>query len=203
LVTTAPDPLRAELAPLATKARMATAARFRTGSVTDPVAGAKQALRAVARRYQALQREIAELDAALKGLVTQVVPASFLAQQGIGLHVTSTLLATLGDNPERLASEASFAALCGVSPVDASSGKQRRHRLNKGGDRQANAALWRIVLTRLSHDPRTKAYAARRGAEGKMRTEIIRSSKRYVARDIYRRLIRPGAFPSGAAASAA
>ena len=100
------------------------------------------------------------------------------------------LLATVGDNPDRLASDASFAALCGASPVDASSGKQVRHRLNRGGDRQANSALWRIVTTRMQHDPRTQAYVARRTAEGKTRREIVRCLKRYVAREIYNTLVR-------------
>jgi transposase len=201
LITTAPEALRAALAPLSTAERMTKAARFRPASLVDPVGGVKQAMRSVASRYQALQREITDLDAALKDLVAQVAPASFLAQQGIGLQTATTLLTVIGDNPDRVHSEAGFAALCGVSPVDASSGKQRRHRLNRGGDRQANSALWRIVFTRLTRDPRTKAYVARRTAEGKTRTEIIRSLKRYVARDVYRRLVRPGAFPSSTRAS--
>jgi transposase len=100
-------------------------------------------------------------------------------------------LATAGDNPARVRREASFAALCGASPVDASSGKQLRHRLNRGGDRQANSALWTIAMTRLARDPRTKAYAARRTAEGKTKKEIIRCLKRYIAREIYKTLCRP------------
>jgi len=102
------------------------------------------------------------------------------------------LLTTVGDNPDRLGREASFAALCGASPVDASSGKQRRHRLNRGGDRQANSALWRVVFVRMSHDPRTKAYVAKRTAEGKTTKEIMRCLKRYVAREVYKILVRPG-----------
>jgi transposase len=106
----------------------------------------------------------------------------------VGTRVAATLLVTIGDNPARLRTEASFAALCGVSPVDASSGKQRRHRLNRGGDRQANSALWRIVFTRIATDQRTKAYLARRTAEGKTTREIIRCLKRYVAREVYKAL---------------
>jgi len=98
---------------------------------------------------------------------TTCVPAGFLAKKGVGTQVASILLTTAGDNPVRLRTEASFAALCGASPVDASSGKQLRHRLNRGGDRQANSALWTAAMTRLACDPRTKAYAARRTAEGK------------------------------------
>src|SRR5205807_2545586 len=95
-----------------------------------------------------------------------------------------------GDNPERLRSERSYAALCGSSPVDASSGRQQRHRLNRGGNREANSALYMIVLNRLSSDDRTKAYMARRIAEGKTTKEVIRCLKRYVAREIYRAIIK-------------
>ena len=116
-------------------------------------------------------------------------PSQFLAKRGIATQSASTLLATMGDNPGRLRSEASFAALCGVSPVDASSGKQIRHRLNRGGDRQANSALWQIVMTRMSCDPRTKAYVARRTAEGKTTKEIMRCLKRFAAREVYKSLV--------------
>jgi transposase len=144
----------------------------------------------VACRHQELAAEIARLDAAPGELVTHAAPAGFLAKQGVATQVTATLLATAGDNPGRVRKEASFAALCGASPVDASSGKQLRHRLNRGGDRQANSALWTIAMTRLAHDPRTKAYAARRTTEGKTRKEIIRCLKRYIAREIYKALCR-------------
>jgi transposase len=112
-----------------------------------------------ARRHQELTAEIARLDAALAELLTHAAPGQLLAKQGVAAQVAATLLATAGDNPGRVRREASFAALCGASPVDASSGKQIRHRLNRGGDRQANAALWTIAMTRLAHDPRTKATA--------------------------------------------
>jgi transposase len=203
LIVTAPEPLRAKLVSLSTSARVALAARFRPGDLTDPVGATKQAMAGLARRYQQLQAEITDLDAALETLVVQVAPARFVASQGVGLQVAATLLTTLGDNPDRLRSEASFAALCGVSPVDASSGKQRRHRLNRGGDRQANSALWRIVFVRMSHDPRTKAYVAKRTAEGKTTKEIMRCLKRYVAREVYKILVqsgRPGALADAAAA---
>jgi transposase len=110
----------------------------------------------------------------LDELVRHAAPAQFLAKKGVATQVAATLLVTVGDNPGRVRREASFAALCGASPVDASSGQQLRHRLNRGGDRQANSALWTIAMTRLAHDPRTKAYAARRTTEGKTRKEIIR-----------------------------
>ncbi len=141
---------------------MDLAARFRPGDLTGPAEGAKAAMAAVARRHQALSAEISRLDEALAELVTHAAPREFLAKQGVATQAASTLLATIGDNPSRLRSDASFAALCGVSPVDASSGKQIRHRLNRGGDRRANSALWQIAMTRMSCDPRTKAYVAGR-----------------------------------------
>ena len=148
---------------------------------------------AVARRHQALTEEIARLDAALADLVADAAPPRLLAKQGVATQVASALLVTLGDNPTRLGGEASFAALCGVSPVDASSGKNVRHRLNRGGDRQANSALWRIVMVRMSHDPRTKDYVARRTKEGKTVKEIMRCLKRYVAREVYKAVVvHPG-----------
>jgi|SRR5579859_7023803 len=189
LIVTAPDPLHAKLAPLPTSQRVDTAARFRGGGLSDPTEAAKAAMNTVARRHQALTAEIAQLDAALAALVTDAAPPRLLAKRGVAIQVAGALLATLGDNPTRLATEASFAALCGVSPVDASSGKQVRHRLNRGGDRQANSALWRIVMVRMAYDPRTKDYVARRTKEGKTTKEIMRCLKRYVAREVYKALV--------------
>jgi transposase len=167
------------------------AARFRPHDLAGPAEGAKAAMASVARRHQELAAEIARLDAALEELLTRAAPPEFLAKQGVATVVAATLLTTAGDNPGRVRKEASFAALCGASPVDASSGKQLRHRLNRGGDRQANSALWTIAMTRLAHDPRTKAYAARRTTEGKTRKEIIRCLRRYIAREIYKTLCQP------------
>ena len=108
---------------------------------------------------------------------------------GIGPDVASALLVTAGDNPHRLNQERSFAALCGSSPIPVSSGKiQNRHRLNRGGDRQANAALWRIAMVRLSHDQRTKDYMAKRLSEGKTKKEVICCLKRYIARGVFNAL---------------
>lgn len=191
LILTAPEQVRRQLAGLPSKRQVDLAARFRPGDLTSPAEGAKAAMASVARRHQQLTAEIARLDAALEDLVTHAAPTGFLAKQGVATQVAATLLATAGDNPGRVRREASFAALCGASPVDASSGKQRRHRLNRGGDRQANSALWTIAMTRLAHDPRTKAYAARRTAEGKTAKEIIRCLKRYIAREIYKALCLP------------
>jgi transposase len=189
LIVTAPGQLREQLAPLPTARRVELATRFRAGDLTSPAGGAKAAMATVARRHQALSAEIARLNAALEPLVTSAAPSQFLVRQGIATQSASTLLATAGDNPGRLRTEASFAALCGASPVDASSGKQIRHRLNRGGDRQANSALWQIVMTRMSCDPRTKAYVARRTAQGKTTKEIMRCLKRYVAREVYKALV--------------
>jgi transposase len=189
LVVSAPDDLRSRLIALTSEKRAEAAARFRPGELCDPTEATKMAMRSIARRYYALRAEIAEIDTALAELVPVVAPAGFLDSQGVGTQVAATLLAVVGDNPDRLTSEASFAALCGTSPVDASSGKQVRHRLNQGGDRQANSALWRIVFTRMTHDPRTKAYVERRTMEGKTKKEIVRCLKRYVAREVYKSLV--------------
>ena len=188
LIVTAPQVLREKLAVLSAADRVKLAARFRPGDLTSPAEAAKAAMATVARRHQALTAEITRLDSALETLVQHAAPAGFLARTGVGTWSAATLLVTAGDNPGRLRTEASFAALCGASPVDASSGKQRRHRLNRGGDRQANSALWRIVFTRMATDPRTQAYIARRTAEGKTTREIIRCLKRYVAREVYKAL---------------
>jgi len=117
--------------------------------------------------------------------------------KGVGPDVAAILLVAAGDNPERLRNEASFAAMCGVSPVEASSGMTVRHRLNRSGNRQANHALWRMATNRLITDAETRAYAARRTSEGKSRREIIRCLKRYIAREVFRTLTRPEAIPCG------
>jgi transposase len=108
-----------------------------------------------------------------------------LEQYGVGSYVAATLMVTAGDNPERLKEEPSFAALCGVSPLQASSGKTQRHRLNRGGSREANNALWTIALIRMRSDPKTQLYTAKRSAEGKSIKEIQRCLKRYIARELY------------------
>ena len=111
--------------------------------------------------------------------------------RGVGTDTAAALLVAVGDNPERLKSEASFARLCGVAPLAASSGKTSRHRLNRGGNRDANRALHVLALGRMSWDERTRAYVARRTAEGKSKREILRCLKRYVAREVYRVLTVP------------
>ena len=196
LRVTAPEELRHRLRNLSTKELVAVAARFRLGDDPhDVLAATKFALRSVARRYEALSVEIAELDAQLDRLVIQVAP-ELVSLAGIGTDHAATLLIVAGDNPQRLRSEASFASLCGVSPVEASSGKVVRHRLNRGGNRDANRALYMICLARMRRDLRTKEYVARRTAEGKSKREIIRCLKRYVAREAYRVLVSCGACSS-------
>ena len=153
---------------------------------TDPTNGYLRAMSSLAGRWRQLDDEAKELARALAELVAQAAPEGLLDEQGIGSDVAAALMIAAGDNPHRLRSEASFAALCGVSPLDASSGKQQRHRLNRGGNRDANMALWRIVLVRLRWDPVTRAYLDRRISEGKTKREAIRCLKRYIARDVYK-----------------
>jgi transposase len=184
LVAAAPDELRCQLRQLKPAEMIERAARFRATNPTSPVDATRIALREIARRWQALDEEIGRLDGLLEPLVTAAAPA-LVARHGVGTDTAGALLVAAGDNAHRLHSEAAFAAVCGVSPKDASSGKQRRHRLNRGGDRHANAALWRIVLVRMSCDPATRAYVERRRAEGKTTAEIIRCLKRYIARELF------------------
>lgn len=142
-------------------------------------------LRTLARRIQHLAAEIAELLARITSMIKTCAPA-LLDQYGVGPDSAAVLLVAAGDNPHRLGSEAAFAALCGVSPIEMSSGKTSRRRLNRGGNREANAALFRIILTRLRVEQRTKDYVARRTAEGRTKREIIRCLKRYAARQLFR-----------------
>ena len=149
----------------------------------------KTALSLLGRRVLVLDEERERLKILLTDLVTATAP-ELLELHGIGIDTAATLLVTAGDNPERIRSESAWAHLCGVAPIQASSGKVTRVRLDRGGDRQANAALWGVVITRLRSDPRTRAYMERRLKEGRSKTEIIRVLKRYVAREVYHRLPR-------------
>ena len=188
IVVTAPDELRQRLRGLTLADLAQTAVRFRPGPATEPIEATKTALRSIARRWQALSDEIDNLDADLDALVADTAP-ELVACHGVGTDTAGALLVAAGDNPDRLRTEAAFAALCGVSPKDASSGLQQRHRLNRGGDRAANQALWRIVMVRMSSEPRTRAYVERRTAEGRTKKEIIRCLKRYVARELHPHLL--------------
>jgi transposase len=184
LVITAADPLRQQLAGLKGTSLIEACAHLRPHEpLADPVQATKRSLRRIARRCQHLAREIAEADQDLQELITQAAP-ELLDQYGVGVDVAGQLLVTAGDNPDRLRSEASFAALCGTSPVSASSGRTDRHRLNRGGDRDANCALYWVVLVRMSHHRPTRDYVERRRGQGLTTKEIMRCLKRYVAREL-------------------
>lgn len=197
LVVCAPEELRSQLGSLGLERQIARCARLRPGAGDLPLVATKRSLRLLARRHQALGAEIDELDRAIADLCAQT-NRGLLSAVGVGPDVASALLVAAGDNPERLRSEGSFAALCGASPVEASSGKIIRHRLNRGGNRDANNALWRIAMSRLAHDERTRAYARRRRSEGKTDREILRCLKRYIARDVFHLLINPPQVPDAA-----
>jgi transposase len=184
LIITAPDELREPLADLTTKQAVARCARIRRSGGLDTVAATRKALRTLARRWQALDAEVRELDQDLKRLTAQAAPR-LLAESGIGRETAAKLLIVAGDHPDRLRSDAAFAALCGASPVEASSGKTRRHRLNRGGDRQGNCALWTIATNRMLHHEETRAYVERRTHEGLSGPEIRRCLMRHLVRRIY------------------
>ncbi len=184
LVVTAPAELRETLDGLAAGALVTRCKSFRTGRLDGPLAAARYTLRSLARRYRQLSKEVHDLEAELDRLTRTAAPA-LVDGFGIGPDTAATLLIAAGSNPDRLHSEAAFASLCGVNPIPASSGKTNRHRLNRGGHRQANAALHRIVVVRLRYDPRTQSYMRRRTREGMSKAEIIRCLKRYVAREVF------------------
>jgi transposase len=184
LVTTAPDELRTQLRALTITRLVRAAAGFRPAGRTDVTNATRVALKSLARRVLELDDEIAMLDELLTPLVAETAP-EMIQRVGVGTDTAGALLVAAGENTSRIHNERSFARLCGAAPLDASSGKQQRHRLNRGGDRQANSALWRIVITRLSYDPDTRRYLQRRCAEGKTKTEAIRCLKRYIARELY------------------
>ncbi len=188
VLVTAPAQLRDSLRGLGPVTLISTCARLRPGrKLADPEHATTHALRVLARRYQALTTEITAVEDQLHPLVRQACPA-LLDIHGVGYETAAQLLITIGDNPDRIHTEAAFAALCGVAPIPASSGKTDRHRLSRGGDRQANRALYLIVCSRLASNPATRAYRDRRRAQGLSNPEIIRCLKRYLARTIYKAL---------------
>ena len=157
--------------------------------MTTGGAATKLALRGLASRHELLGSELESLDTELASLTDAAAPA-MCQLMGVGPDVAGALLVAAGDNPERLRSEAAFASLCGVAPLPASSGKTTgRHRLSRSGDRIANNALWRIVMTRLVWHQPTKDYMVRRTKEGHSKREIVRCLKRYVAREVYGALV--------------
>jgi transposase len=189
IVATGPEELREQFRDLPVARLIAGAAALRPAGRADVLGATKVALRQLARRAQSFDAEIAEINALLEPVVAATAP-ELLSLEGVGTDVASALLVAAGDNPERLRSERTFAHLCGVAPLDASSGKQERHRLSRSGDRQANSALWRIVMTRIVYDPRTKTYIERRRKEGLTKREAMRCLKRYVARQVFAHLPR-------------
>ncbi len=190
LIVTGPDDLRARFAGHSADDLVAELAslRPRPGAVVGYAT--RMALRELGRRVEFLDGQLQRLDELIVPLVTARAPG-LLALYGVGHDTAAKLLIAAGDHPERLRSEAAWAHLCAAAPIPASSGKVTRHRLNPGGDRQANHALYRIVITRMSSHPPTRAYVARRSKEGLSKKEIIRCLKRYVAREVYPHL-RPG-----------
>ena len=189
LLVSGPPDLREALRGSTIAKLVATAARLRPADPTTAAGATRLALRELARRVRSLEAEMQRLDAVLGPLVAATAPA-LVACFGVGTDTAGALLVAAGDNPQRLRSEAAFAHHCGVAPLDASSGLTTRRRLNRGGDRTANHALWRIVMVRMAADPRTRAYVARRTREGRSKREIIRCLKRYLARELYRHLPR-------------
>lgn len=189
LLSTAPEPIRAKYSAMRTEDMMSSLARKRAKE--DEVEEAIFAsLRMLARIWAEAREHADDAEKRIKAILSEHAPA-LLGTDGCGPISGATLAIAAGDNPDRMKSEASFAALCGVSPVEASSGKVVRHRLNRGGNRQANCAIHRIVVSRMATDERTKDYVERRTKEGKSKKEIMRCLKRYVAREIYGVLMNP------------
>ena len=190
LVFTAPEPIRVRFKDRYKTGLVTEAANMRPRMGSDPVVFTTNVvIRNLARRIQSLNAEMKQIDRSLVALLGDTAP-SLLALYGLGPDTAATLLVAAGDNPERLHNEGSWAHLCGVTPIPASSGKVTRWRLNRGGDRQANAALYRIVLTRMSSHQQTRTYVTRRRAEGMSTAEIMRCLKRYVARQTFKHLPR-------------
>jgi transposase len=197
LLVTAPTELREQLRELPAGKLASTAARLRPGPILTTTAATKLALRLLGQRYQALETELAVVDAELDRLTAQAAPG--LRQLcGVGPEIAGALLVAAGDNPGRLHSEAAFSMLCGASPIPVSSGKTVRHRLNRGGNRQANTALYRIVVVRLRWHQPTRDDLARRTKEALTKREIIRWLNRYVAREVFAALPTQTAFTQAA-----
>jgi len=184
LLLTGPPELREQFRGTTAWRMVHTAVRLRPGDPSTPVGATKYSLRLLARRVLELEAELKELKAILTPLVAATAP-ELVARHGVGTETAGALLVAAGDNPDRLRDERAFAHYCGTSPIDASSGTVVRKRLNPGGNRHANEALWRIVMVRLVSDPDTRAYMERRTKEGKSKREAIRCLKRYVARELY------------------
>lgn len=201
-LVTASDELRAELEPLTDYKLVTACSALDVGeNMADPVVAMRLVLASLARRWLELHEEIKIHSRHLNKLTKTAAP-DLVAAFGIGPDIAAEMLVTAGDNNERIRSEAALAKLCGACPIPAGSGKTNgRHRLNRGGNRQANAALYRAIIVRMRwHEP-TIAYVERRTADGLTKREIIRCLKRYLVREVYRLLPRPGT--EGGLASAA
>ena len=185
-IVCAPDALRDQLRRMTRMQLVRTLAAWRPDltAYREVEAAYRISLKSLARRYLELHDEIGDLDAMIAAIVDELAP-NLIARNSIGHSGAAQLLLTAGGNPDRMRSEASFAALCGVSPVPASSGKTIRHRLNRGGDRAANSALHIIAIGRLRTDSKTREYVARRVAEGHSKLDAIRALKRYLAREVF------------------
>lgn len=192
LLVTAPEELRARYRDMSNLKLIAALARSRplAEGLDVPAVGAAHALRDLARTYQEMNARATRLETQIRDILTTHYPA-VLDIYCAGPVSAAQLVVTTGGNPHRVRNEAAFAQLCGVAPIPASSGKTVRHRLNRGGDRRGNQALYRIAVVRLRHDPRTRAYAQKRRAEGKTSMETIRCLKRAIAREAYRALTNP------------
>jgi transposase len=189
LIVNAPGELREELEPLTERKLINRCAGLRPGKMEDTTASTKHALRALAGRWLGLTAEIDAHDEALDA-TTQAAAPTLREAFGIGADCAAEMMIVAGDNPTRLRSEAAFAKLCGACPIPASSGVTHRHRLFRGGHRQANAALYRIATVRMRwHEP-TMTYVARRTAQGLSKKDILRCLKRFIAREIYHALLR-------------
>ncbi len=216
VIKTAPEPLRSQLrgldgATLVTRCRALRANRGpaptpspfakrppRAGRLCDPTAATKATLARLANRIADLDIELRDIDDDLDELTAETAP-TLVALFGVGTDVAGQLLATAGDNPHRIATSAAFAMLCGVAPIPATSGKTtNRHRLNRGGDRHANAALYRIAMCRLRYDERTRTYRNQICTRGKTKKEAMRIIKRAIAREVYQAIITDlGTDPNG------
>ena len=188
LIVNAPGELRETLDPLTDRKLIDRCAHLVPGDVIDPMASAKYSLRALATRWLTLATEISAHDEVLDAITMTATP-TLREASGIGPDSAAEMMIVAGDNPERVRSEAAFAKLCGACPIPASTGVTNRHRLFRGGHRQANAALYRIVIVRMRWHQPTLDYVARRTAQGLSKKDIIRCLKRFVAREIFNALI--------------
>ena len=189
IIVHAPPVLREALHDLTDHGLLTRCVGLRPGPIDTPTASATHTLRALARRWMALTEEMAIHDQHLARLTTETSP-TLREGFGVGAHTAAELLIVFGDNPDRIRSEAAFATLCGACPLPASSGMTTgRHRLNRGGHRHANAALYRAVIVRMRYHQPTVDDVARRTADGRTKREIIRCLKRFLAREIYQRVM--------------